>query len=250
MKVLVAVKRVVDAYVKIRVASDGSGVETANTKMSMNPFDEIALEAAIRMVESGQASEVIAVSIGPEAVQEQLRTALAMGAQRAIHVDGPSDLEPLAVAKTLKALCDREAPDLVILGKQAIDDDSNQTGQMLGALQDWGQATSVSALEFDDDKAIATREIDGGLERLAVQLPGIISVDLRLNDPRHPKLPDIMKAKRAPIEALTLDDLSVSTERRLDVLEVREPPARTPGVKVNSVSELIAKLRDEAGVMP
>lgn len=250
MKVLVAVKRVVDAYVKIRVASDGSGVETANTKMSMNPFDEIALEAAIRLVESGQATEVIAVSIGPDAVQEQLRTALAMGAQRAIHIDAAADLEPLAVAKTLQALCTREAPDLVILGKQAIDDDSNQTGQMLGALQGWGQATSVSALEFADGKAIATREIDGGLERLALKLPGIISVDLRLNDPRHPKLPDIMKAKRAPIEALTLSDLGIVAKQRLEVLEVREPPTRTPGVRVDSVSELIEKLRNEAGVMP
>jgi len=250
MKVLVAVKRVVDAYVKIRVASDGSGVETANTKMSMNPFDEIALEAAIRLVESGQASEVIAVSIGPDAVQEQLRTALAMGAQRAIHIDASADLEPLTVAKTLQALCARETPDLVILGKQAIDDDSNQTGQMLGALQGWGQATSVSALEFTQGKAIATREIDGGLERLAVTLPGIISVDLRLNDPRHPKLPDIMKAKRAPIEALTLSDLGITANQRLEVLEVREPPTRTPGVRVDSVSELIEKLRNEAGVMP
>ncbi len=249
MKVLVGVKRVVDAYVKIRVRGDGSGVDTANAKMSMNPFDEVALEAAVRLQESGVVTEVLAVSVGPASAHEQLRTALAMGATRALHVAADPALEPLAVAHTLQGICDREAPDLVLLGKQAIDDDCNQTGQMLAALQGWAQATSVSGLELDAGGASVTREIDGGLEHLALRLPAVVSVDLRLNDPRHPKLPDIMKAKRAQIETLTLEELGVDPEPRLSVLEVTEPPRREPGVRVSTVGELVERLRNEAGVL-
>ncbi|QGM21738.1 electron transfer flavoprotein subunit beta/FixA family protein [Spiribacter sp. 2438] len=250
MKVLVGVKRVVDAYVKIRVRSDGQGVETANTKMSMNPFDEIATEAAVRLLESAIVDEVLAVSVGPDSVQEQLRTCLAMGANRALQVSAEPDLEPLVIARALQAVCQRESPDLVLLGKQAIDDDCNQTGQMLAALQGWAQATSVSGLEVRQDHVRATREIDTGLEQLRLTLPAVISVDLRLNDPRYPRLPDIMKAKRAALETLTLESLGVDPTPRLETLEVTEPPSREPGVRVATVAELVDRLRNEAGVIP
>ena len=249
MKILVPVKRVVDAYVKVRVKSDGSGVETSNIKMSMNPFDEIAVEQAVRMKEAGTATEVLAVTIGPAAAQEQLRTALAMGADRAMHVSADGDLQPLAVAKTLKAICDSEQPDLVILGKQAIDDDCNQTAQMLAAMQGWAQGTSISKLEVGDGKATVVREVDGGLEKLEMPLPAIVSVDLRLNEPRYPKLPNIMKAKKKPLEETSIGDLGVDATPRLKSIKVEEPPARKGGVKVSNVAELVDKLKNEAKVI-
>ena len=249
MKVLVAVKRVVDYNVKIRVKSDGSGVETANVKMSMNPFDEIANEEAIRLREKGQADEVIAVSLGEAKCQETLRTALAMGADRAIHVQTDAELQPLAVAKLLKAVVEREQPGLVILGKQAIDDDSNQTAQMLAALLGWPQGTFASKLEIGDGELNVTREIDTGLEKVTLKLPAIISSDLRLNEPRYASLPNIMKAKKKPIDVLSPDELGVDTAPRLKLLKVEEPPRRQAGVKVASVAELVQKLRQEAKVI-
>ncbi len=249
MKILVPVKRVVDAYVKVRVRSDGSGVETNNIKMSMNPFDEIAVEEAVRLKEAGTASEVIAVTIGGSQAQEQLRTALAMGADRAMLVEADEGLQPLAVAKTLNAVCDQESPDMVIMGKQAIDDDANQTGQMLAALRGWAQGTFISALEVGEGEATITREIDGGLEKLKLPLPAIVTVDLRLNEPRYPKLPNIMKAKKKPIEQTTTADLGVETSTGLTQVRVEEPPARKGGVKVDSVAELVDKLKNEAKVI-
>ncbi|TQF00302.1 MAG: electron transfer flavoprotein subunit beta/FixA family protein [Spiribacter salinus] len=247
MKVLVGVKRVVDAYVKIRVRSDGSGVDTANTKMAMNPFDEVAVEAAVRLKEAAVADEVLVVSIGPESAQEQLRTALAMGADRAMLATAEAGIEPLAVAQTLAAICEREKPDLVLLGKQAIDDDCNQTGQMLAALRGCAQATAASALNITADGIEVTREIDGGLEELALTRPAVVTVDLRLHDPRYPKLPAIMKAKKQPIESIDLSELGVDARQRLTVLEVTEPPARAPGTRVASVSELLEKLKAPLG---
>ncbi len=249
MKILVPVKRVVDAYVKVRVKSDNSGVETANTKMSMNPFDEIAVEQAVRMKEAGTATEVVAVTIGPQQAQEQLRTALAMGVDRAMHVMVDEAAEPLAVAKILSAVCDRESPDLVLMGKQAIDDDSNQAGQMLAALRGCAQGTSISKLETNDGSITVTREVDGGLERLRLPLPAIATVDLRLNDPRYPKLPNIMKAKKKPIEQHSPGDLGVDHTPRLNTVRVEEPPGRAAGIKVSSVDELVDKLKNEAKVI-
>jgi electron transfer flavoprotein beta subunit len=249
MKVLVAVKRVVDYNVKIRVKSDGSGVETANVKMSMNPFDEIANEEAIRLKEAGKASEVVAVSLGEAKCQETLRTALAMGADRAIHVQTDAELQPLAVAKLLKAVVEREQPGLVILGKQAIDDDSNQTGQMLAALLGWPQGTFASKLELADGGLQVTREIDTGLEKVALELPAIVTTDLRLNEPRYASLPNIMKAKKKPIDVLTPDELGVDIAPRLKILKIEEPPKRQSGVKVSSVAELVDKLKNEAKVI-
>jgi electron transfer flavoprotein beta subunit len=249
MKVLVAVKRVVDYNVKIRVKADGSGVDTANVKMSMNPFDEIANEEAIRLKESGKASEVVAVSLGDAKCQETLRTALAMGADRAIHVETDVELQPLAVAKLLRAIVEREQPGLVILGKQAIDDDSNQTGQMLAALLGWPQGTFASKLEFASDRLEITREVDAGLEKLVLNLPAVVTCDLRLNEPRYASLPNIMKAKRKPIDRLTPEELDVDVAPRLKILAVEEPPKRHSGVKVGSVAELVDKLRNEAKVI-
>jgi electron transfer flavoprotein beta subunit len=249
MKVLVTVKRVVDFNVKIRVKADGSGVETANVKMSMNPFDEIANEEAIRLREAGKASEVVAVSLGEAKCQETLRTALAMGADRAIHVQTDAELQPLAVAKLLKAVVEREQPGLVIMGKQAIDDDSNQTGQMLAALLGWPQGTFASKLEFTDGGLQVTREIDTGLEKVALELPAIVTSDLRLNEPRYASLPNIMKAKKKPIDVLTPDELGVDIAPRLKILRVEEPPRRQSGVRVSSVAELIGKLKNEAKVI-
>jgi electron transfer flavoprotein beta subunit len=248
MKVLVAVKRVVDYNVKIRVKADGSGVELANVKMSMNPFDEIAVEEAVRLKEAGKATEVIAVSIGPATAQETLRTALAMGADRAILVKHDAVVEPLAVAKLLKAVVAAEQPDLVILGKQAIDDDANQTGQMLAALMGWPQATFCSRLEPGAGEATITREIDGGLQTLKLKLPAVITTDLRLNTPRYASLPNIMKAKKKPLEEKTPADYGVDVSPRLKVLKTEEPPRRQAGVKVKSVAELVAKLK-EAGAI-
>lgn len=254
MKILVPIKRVVDYNVKIRVKADQSGVELANVKMSVNPFDEIAIEEAVRLKEAGKATEVIAVSIGPEKAQEQLRTALAIGADRAILVktDAPIDLggvEPLAVAKMLKALVDKESPDLVIMGKQSIDDDSNQTGQMLSALLGWAQGTFAGALEVGSGDLSVTREIDGGLETLTLKTPAVITTDLRLNEPRYAKLPDIMKAKKKPLEEITPEDLGVDISPRLSVVKVSEPPVRQGGGKVASVDELVDKLKNEAKVI-
>ena len=249
MKVLVPVKRVVDYNVKIRVKADQSGVDTANVKMSMNPFDEIANEEAIRLKERGVASEVVAVSLGDAKCQETLRTALAMGADRAIHLLTDAELQPLAVAKLLKAIVLKEQPGLVLMGKQAIDDDSNQTGQMLAALLGWGQATFISKLEVQDTKAVVSREVDEGLERIEVKLPAVITVDLRLNEPRYASLPNIMKAKKKPIDQLTPDALGVDVTPRLRYLKVEEPPKRLAGVRVGSVDELVDKLKNEAGVI-
>ena len=249
MKILVPVKRVVDAYVKVRVKSDNSGVETANTKMSMNPFDEIAVEQAVRLKEAGTATEIVAVTVGPQQAQEQLRTALAMGVDRAMHVTADEAVEPLGVAKILNAVCDQESPDLVLMGKQAIDDDSNQTGQMLSALRGWAQGTSISKLETEDGSITVTREVDGGLERLKLPLPAVATVDLRLNEPRYPKLPNIMKAKKKPIEQHAPEDLGVDHTPRLQTVKVEEPPARKGGVKVSSVDELVDKLKNEAKVI-
>lgn len=249
MKVLVAVKRVVDFNVKIRVKSDGTGVETGNVKMSMNPFDEIALEEGVRMREAGTADELIAVSMGPQACQETIRTALAMGADRGILVETDAELEPLAVAKLLKAITEKENPDLVILGKQAIDDDCNQTGQMLAALLGWGQGTFASGLEFGDAKVTVTREIDGGLETVSLTLPAVVTTDLRLNEPRYASLPNIMKAKKKPIDTMTPEDLGVDAAPRLKILKVDEPQGREVGIMVETVAELVDKLRNEAKVI-
>lgn len=243
MKVLVPVKRVIDFNVKPRVKADGSGVDLANVKMSMNPFDEIAVEEAIRLKEKGVVTEIVAVSVGPAKAQETLRTALAMGADRAILVESETDVEPLGVAKLLKAIVDEEQPGLVILGKQAIDDDSNQTGQMLGALTGWGQGTFASKVEVSGDKVAVTREVDGGLETVSLNIPAIITTDLRLNEPRYASLPNIMKAKSKPLAAKKPEDYGVDITPRLKTLKVSEPPVRQAGVKVGSVDELVAKLK-------
>ncbi|MCH8488644.1 MAG: electron transfer flavoprotein subunit beta/FixA family protein [Oceanicaulis sp.] len=248
MKILVPVKRVVDYNVKVRVKPDQSGVDLANVKMSMNPFCEIAVEEAIRMKEKGLAEEIVAVSIGPAQAQETIRTALAMGADRGIHVAADAPVEPLAVAKILKAIVDEEQPGLVILGKQAIDDDTNATGQMLAALLGWPQAAFASKVEKDGDGLNVTREIDGGLQTIHVALPAIVTTDLRLNEPRYASLPNIMKAKRKPIDAKTPDDYGVDIAPRLEVLKVAEPPKRQAGEKVENVAELVAKLK-KAGVL-
>lgn len=249
MKVLVGVKRVIDYNVKVRVKSDGSGVETANVKMSMNPFDEIAIEEAVRLKEAGVAQEVIAVSIGASNSQETLRTALAMGADRAILIETDQQVEPLGLAKLLKVIVEREKPDLVILGKQAIDNDSNQTGQMLAALLDWPQATFASSVKISDNVASVSREIDGGLQTLDLDLPGIITADLRLNDPRYASLPNIMKAKKKPLEKISADSLGVEVSPRLEILEVFEPSVRQAGIRVDDVAALVDKLRNEAKVI-
>ena len=248
MKILVPVKRVVDYNVKVRVKSDGSGVDIANVKMSMNPFDEIAIEEAVRLKEKGAATEVIAVSCGVLQCQETLRTAMAIGADRAILVETAEELQPLAVAKLLKALVDKEQPQLVILGKQAIDDDCNQTGQMLAALLGWGQATFASTVEVVDGKANVTREVDGGLETLSLTLPAIITTDLRLNEPRYVTLPNIMKAKKKTLENVKPADLGVDVAPRLKTLKVSEPPKRSAGIKVADVAQLVDKLKNEAKV--
>lgn len=253
MKILVPVKRVIDYNVKVRVKGDGSGVDLANVKMSMNPFDEIAVEEAIRLREKGAATEVVAVSIGVKQAQETLRTALAMGADRAILVvaaeDVNTDIEPLAVAKILKAVVEAEAPGLVLAGKQAIDNDMNATGQMLAALLGWSQATFASKIELSGDTATVTREVDGGLQVVAAKLPTIVTVDLRLNEPRYASLPNIMKAKKKPLEEKTPADYGVDVTPRLQVVKTVEPATRAAGVKVGSVDELIAKLKTEAGVI-
>ncbi len=249
MKVLVTVKRVIDFNVKIRVKSDNTGVETANVKMSMNPFDEIAVEEGVRLREAGTVTDLIAVSMGPAACQETIRTALAMGCDRGILVESDVELQPLAVAKLLGALVERESPDLVILGKQAIDDDSNQTGQMLAALLGWPQGTFAFKLVLADGAAEVTREIDGGLETVSLKLPAVITTDLRLNTPRYASLPNIMKAKKKAIDVLSPDDLGVDVTPRLTTLRVEEPSKRQAGVMVSSVAELVDKLRNEAKVI-
>jgi electron transfer flavoprotein beta subunit len=253
MKVLVPVKRVIDYNVKVRVKADHSGVDLANVKMSMNPFDEIAVEEAIRLKEKGTVSEIVVVSIGVKQAQETLRTALAMGADRAILIEATdtpeTDIEPLSVAKLLKAVIAEEQPGLVICGKQAIDNDMNATGQMLSALLGWGQATFASKIVIEGDKAQVTREVDGGLQTISVTLPAIISVDLRLNEPRYASLPNIMKAKKKPLDIKTPADLGVDVTARLSVVKVDEPPTRKAGVKVTSVEDLMDKLKNEAGVL-
>ncbi|MFS2317099.1 electron transfer flavoprotein subunit beta/FixA family protein [Maricaulis sp. D1M11] len=249
MKILVPVKRVVDYNVKVRVKPDQSGVDLANVKMSMNPFCEIAVEEAIRLKEKGVASEIIAVSVGPAQAQETIRTALAMGADRGILVQTDEAVEPLAVAKILKSIVDAETPDVVLLGKQAIDGDNNQTGQMLAALLDWPQGTFASEVAVEGGKVNVTREIDGGLQTVALELPAVITTDLRLNEPRYASLPNIMKAKRKPIDTKTPDDFGVDITPRLETVKVTEPAKREAGVKVDSVAELVAKLKDEAGVI-
>ena len=249
MKVLVAVKRVVDYNVKIRVKSDGSGVELTNVKMSMNPFDEIAVEEALKLKEAGKVSEVVVVSIGPAQAQETLRTALAMGADRAVLVKNDDVVEPLAVAKILKGVVEAEQPALVILGKQAIDDDANQTGQMLSALLGWAQATFASEVQLSDASANVTREVDGGLQTIEIKLPAIITTDLRLNQPRYASLPNIMKAKKKPLDEKTPADYGVDTAPRLKILKTEEPSGRKAGIKVASVAELVDKLKNEAGVL-
>jgi electron transfer flavoprotein beta subunit len=249
MKLLVPIKRVVDFTVKVRVKPDGSGVDLDNVKMSMNPFDEIAVEEAIRLKERGVANEIIVVSLGPAACQETLRTALAMGADRAILVETDTELEPLAVAKLLKQIVAKEEPQLVILGKQAIDDDSNQTGQMLAALLDWPQGTFASKLEIAEGKATVTREIDGGLETLELPLPAVITTDLRLNEPRYTSLPNIIKAKKRPLDTLKISDLQTDITPRSKTQKVGAPKPRKAGIRVNSVEELVTKLREEAKVI-
>ena len=254
MKVLVPIKRVVDYNVKIRVKSDETGVDLANVKMSVNPFDEIAIEESVRLKEAGKVSEIVVVSIGPEKAQEQLRAAMAIGADRAILVktDVPIDLggvEPLAIAKTLKVLVEKENPDLVIMGKQSIDDDSNQTGQMLSALLGWAQGTFASKLEIADGVATVTREVDGGLETLDLKMPAIITTDLRLNEPRYAKLPDIMKAKKKEIDVMDASELGIDYTPRLDVISVQDPPTRQAGIKVENIDALIDKLKNEAKVI-
>ena len=249
MKVLVPVKRVVDYNVKVRVKSDGSGVDIANVKMSMNPFDEIALEEATRLKEAGKVTEVVAVSVGVAQCQETLRTGMAIGADRGILVETAVETEPLAVAKIMKALADKEQPQLIILGKQAIDDDSNQTGQMLASLLGWPQATFASKVVLEDGKVTVTREVDGGLETVALSLPAIVTTDLRLNEPRYVTLPNIMKAKKKPLETIKPEDLGVDVTPRLKTLKVTEPPKRGAGVKVPDVATLVQKLRTEAKVI-
>ncbi|MFD9900061.1 electron transfer flavoprotein subunit beta/FixA family protein [Mesorhizobium sp. NPDC059025] len=249
MKVLVPVKRVVDANVKVRVKADGSGVELANVKMAMNPFDEIAVEEAIRLKEAGKVEEIIVVSIGPAQAQETLRTALAMGADRAILVKADEAVEPLGVAKVLKGVVDAEQPGLVILGKQAIDDDSNQTGQMLAALLGWSQGTFASKVELAGDKARITREVDGGLQTIELKMPTIVTVDLRLNQPRYASLPNIMKAKKKPLDEKTASDFGADIKPRLKVIKTEEPGGRKAGVKLKTVAELVDKLKNEAGVL-
>ena len=249
MKLLVPVKRVIDFNVKARVKPDGSGVDLANVKMAMNPFDEIAVEEAIRLKEKGQATEIIAVSIGPAAASETIRTALAMGADRGILIKHEGTVEPLTVAKLLKAVIDAEKPGLVILGKQAIDDDSNQTGQMLAALLGWPQGTFASKLIIEGDHATVTREVDGGLQTVKLKMPAVVTTDLRLNEPRYASLPNIMKAKKKPIDEKTSADYGVDVTPRLKVVKTSEPPGRKGGVKVASVDELLDKLRNEAGVL-
>lgn len=254
MKVLVPVKRVLDYNVKARVKSDGSGIDLANVKMSMNPFDEIAIEEAVRLKEKGTVSEIITVTIGPDKAQETLRTALAVGADRAIHIktDAPTDIggvEPLAVAKALKALVEKENPNFMIMGKQSIDDDSNQVGQMLAALLGWGQATFASEIVISGESAKVTREIDGGLETLETKLPAVLTTDLRLNEPRYAKLPDIMKAKQKPLEELSPEDVGVDFTPRLQVVSVSEPAKREAGIKVESVDALVDKLKNDAKVI-
>jgi electron transfer flavoprotein beta subunit len=249
MKVLVAVKRVIDANVKVRVKADGTGVETQNVKMAMNPFCEIAIEEAVRLKEAGTVTEIVAVACGTTQSQETLRTALAMGADRGILVEHDSPLEPLAVAKLLKAVVDKEQPRLVIAGKQAIDDDSNQTGQMLAALLGWAQGTFASKIKFDGDWLHVTREVNEGLENISIKLPAVITTDLRLNEPRYASLPNIMKAKKKPLETFKPADLGVDVTPRLKVIKVNEPPKRQAGVKVGSVAELVAKLKNEAKVI-
>ncbi|HEY6578072.1 MAG TPA: electron transfer flavoprotein subunit beta/FixA family protein [Rhizomicrobium sp.] len=249
MKILVPVKRVIDFNVKVRVKADQTGVDIANVKMAMNPFDEIAVEEALRLREKGKATEVVAVSIGPQAAQETIRTALAMGADRGILVKAEGPVEPLAVAKILKAICDDEKPGLVILGKQAIDDDSNQTGQMLAALLGWPQGTFAHKLELGQDSATVEREIDGGLQTVELKLPAVVTTDLRLNEPRYASLPNIMKAKKKPIIEKSASDYGVDTTPRLKVLKVTEPPGRKAGVRVKSAAELVDRLKNEAGVI-
>jgi len=249
MKILVPVKRVVDKDIKIRVKTDHSGVELANVKMSMNPFDEIAVEEALRLKEKGQATEVVCVSIGPQQATETIRTGLAMGADRGILVKTDKPTEPLAVAKILKAIVDQEKPGLVIMGKQAIDDDCNQTGQMLAALTGWAQGTFASKLVLDGDSVLVTREVDGGLQTVKLKGPAIVTTDLRLNEPRYASLPNIMKAKKKPIEEKTPDSYGVDVAPRLEVLKTLEPASRKAGVTVKSVAELVDKLRNEAGVI-
>ncbi len=249
MKALVPVKRVIDYNVKVRVKPDQSGVDLANVKMSMNPFDEIAVEEAVRLKEAGVATEIVVVSCGAQACQETLRTALAIGADRAILVETPVELQPLAVAKLLKAICLKENPKLVVMGKQAIDDDCNQTGQMLAALLGWSQATFASVIEAADGQATVTREVDGGLETVKVKLPAVVTTDLRLNEPRYASLPNIMKAKKKPIDEVTPDSLGVDLTPRVKTLKVVEPPKRQGGAKVKTVDELVSKLVNEAKVI-
>ena len=249
MKVLVTVKRVIDFNVKVRVKPDQSGVDLANVKMSMNPFDEIAVEEAVRLKEKGVVSEIVAVSIGVAQAQDQIRTALAMGADRGILVQSDQDLEPLAVAKVLKAVVEAEQPSLVLMGKQAIDGDNNATGQMLAALLDWPQATFASKLELSGDKASVTREVDGGLQTVEVALPAVVTADLRLNEPRYASLPNIMKAKKKPIEVKPVAELGVDVAPRLKVVKVSEPPKRAAGIKVETAADLVMKLKNEAGVL-
>ncbi|RFB03801.1 electron transfer flavoprotein subunit beta/FixA family protein [Parvularcula marina] len=249
MKVLVPVKRVVDYNVKVRVKADQTAVDLANVKMSMNPFDEIAVEEAVRLKEAGTATEVVIVSIGPEKAQDQIRQGLAMGGDRGILVTTDTDLESLAVAKILKAICEEEKPDIVLMGKQAIDDDRSQTGQMLAALMDWPQGTFASEVKKEGDKLHVTREIDGGLQTVALNLPAVVTTDLRLNEPRYASLPNIMKAKKKPLDTKAAADYGVDIAPRLEVLKVTEPPKREAGVKVSSVDELLDKLKNEAGVL-
>ena len=249
MKIIVGVKRVLDYNVKARVKADKSGIELANVKMSMNPFDEIAVEEALRIKEAGNADEVIAVSIGPAQSQETIRTALAMGADRGILIETDAQLEPLAIAKIFKHLVEKEEPGLVVLGKQAIDDDANQTGQMLSALTGLPQATFASKVEFDGDSLKVTREVDAGLESIKVEMPAIVTTDLRLNEPRYAKLPNIMKAKKKPLEIIAIADTGVDIASGLSIVEVNEPPKREAGIIVNSVAELVEKLRNEAKVL-
>jgi electron transfer flavoprotein beta subunit len=249
MKVLVTVKRVIDPNVKVRVKSDKTGVETANVKMTMNPFCEIAVEQAIRMKEAGVVTEIVAVSVGPTQSQETLRTAMAMGADRGILVEAPIEIQPLAIAKLIAKVVEKEQPRLVIMGKQAIDDDSNQTGQMVSALLQWPQATFISKIEPSGDSAEVTREVDAGLEKLTIKLPAVVTTDLRLNEPRYVTLPNIMKAKKKPLEVLKPDALGVDIAPRLKIVKVEEPPKRSAGVKVADVKELIAKLKNEARII-
>lgn len=249
MKILVAVKRVIDYNVKVRAKADGSGVETANVKMSMNPFDEIAVEEAVRLKEAGKADEVVVVSLGVKACQDTIRTALAIGADRGILVETDAELQPLAVAKLLKGVVEKEKPDLIILGKQAIDDDANQTGQMLAALLGYGQGTFASKVELGEGGVTVIREIDGGLEKVALKLPAVVTTDLRLNEPRYVKLPNIMKAKKKPLDTLTPEELGVDVTPRLVTLKVQEPPKREAGIRVGSAAELVDKLRNEAKVI-